>query len=631
MCGIVGLYGWGVGPQIIQKHLEAMCHTIIYRGPDDEGIFVENQIGLGMRRLSILDVSGGHQPIQNETGDITVVFNGEIYNYPTIRDELLQGGHRFQTKTDTEVIVHTYEEEGIECVTRFNGIFAFALWDSRRKRLFLARDRMGVKPLYFVQRAGGLAFASEIKALLTLPNIPRVLNLKAAEQFFRLGCVPPPLTLFEGIQKLPPGFRLVVEGDKFVLEPYWKFSFGEKSPPSSFNDSAEQLQSLLGSVVADQMISDVPLGAFLSGGIDSSAIVAFMSSTATNRVRTYSIGFDEKHAYHNEGPYAEAVARHFHTEHQTVIARPNVIDLMPGLIEKLDEPLTDTSFLVTYLISELAHKDVKVVLSGVGGDELFGGYRRYWISEIHKKLSWIPRKWKEGLGKIISQRLRADRATVWGNISRYMKALGQTIHLPLAEQYISMISVMSALQVQNLFNNPSGNDDSIQSLLGFYAEPNTSAPLDRLVYMDSKTLLPESLLLLTDRMGMATSLEIRVPFLDNRVVDFISQTPSEYRLRGANLKKLLKVSLKGIVPDSVLTRSKRGFGTPMGSWLKKDLRPMVQECLSKSRLKGDGLFNLQLIEEIVRGHELGKEDFTEPIFALLAFQVWRETFRVQLP
>jgi asparagine synthase (glutamine-hydrolysing) len=608
-----------------------MCEAIIHRGPDDQGIFVEEPIGLGMRRLSIIDVAGGHQPIQNENGDITVVFNGEIYNYQDLRKDLLRRDHIFKTKTDTEVIVHAYEEDGIDCVKRFNGIFAFAIWDAKRKRLCLARDRMGVKPLYYIQCGRGLAFASEIKALLTLPEVSRTLDLESAAQFFRLGFVPAPRTLFEEIKKIPPGFQLVMEENKIVQEPYWAWDFEGGSVRDSFEDCSQQLQALLQEVVTDQMVSDVPIGAFLSGGIDSSAVVAFMKNSATNGVRTYSIGFDEEHSYHNEAPYAEAVAKGFGTQHQTIIAGSHIVDLMPNLIGKLDEPLTDTSFLVTFQVSELAHKDVKVILSGVGGDELFGGYRRYLSSGFHDGISWVPQVWRERLGKVLTGTLRADRGTVWGNISRYGKELGKTLHLPLAEQYLSLISVMSAAQVEKIFNNRSFTVDPAKALVQMYHEPRTSASLNRLLYVDSKTVLPESLLLLTDRMGMASSLEVRVPFLDNRIVDFVSKLPSDYRLKGLNLKRLLKAALKGVVPDSVLTRSKRGFGTPMGSWLKNDLRPMVKELLGEKRLNSDGLFNSSLIQEIVASHESGQEDYTEPIFALLAFHIWLDVFHVRLP
>jgi asparagine synthase (glutamine-hydrolysing) len=608
-----------------------MCEAIYHRGPDDQGIFIEKQIGLGMRRLSIIDVKGGHQPIQNESGDVTVIFNGEIYNYRTLRQDLLSHGHSFRTNTDTEVIVHAYEDDGLDCLKRFNGIFAIAIWDARRQRLFLARDRMGVKPLYYIKCGRGLAFASEIKALLTLPEVSRTLDLESAAQFFRLGFVPAPRTLFEGIRKLPPGFQVVIEENKIFHEPYWDFDFEGDGLRNSFADCSQQLQELLQEVVSDQMVSDVPIGAFLSGGIDSSAIVAFMKKAGTNDVRTYSIGFDEEHSYHNEAPHAEAVAKFFGTQHQTIIARPDIVDLMPSLIYKLDEPLTDTSFLVSFQVSELAHNDVKVILSGVGGDELFGGYRRYLSAGLHERISWVPQAWREKLGRVLTGTLHADRGTVWGNLSRYGKSLGKTLHLPFAEQYLSLISIMSSSEVQKLFKNISITDDPAQDIIQMFHKPSTSAALNRLLYVDSKTVLPESLLLLTDRMGMAASLEVRVPFLDNKIIDFVSKLPSDYRLKGFNLKRLLKAALKGVVPDSVLTRSKRGFGTPMGSWLKKDLRPMVKDLLNKKRLKRDDFFNSSLIEEMISRHESGQEDFTEPIFTLLTFHIWLDTFHVRLP
>jgi asparagine synthase (glutamine-hydrolysing) len=631
VCGIVGLYQWPLESEAVGARLKAMCRTIIHRGPDDEGVFIDGRVGLGMRRLSIIDVAGGHQPIHNEDGSITVVFNGEIYNYRTLRDGLQAHGHQFRTRTDTEAIVHAYEEEGTDCVKRFNGIFAFAIWDAPAKRLFLARDRMGVKPLYYVRWEKGLAFASEIKALLALPEIPRILDLEATAQFFRLGFVPPPRSLFQGIRKLPPGWRLIAEGDQVLIEQYWDLKFEAHDTVPSFAECCEQLRTVLQEAVTDQMVSDVPLGAFLSGGVDSSAVVAFMRRAATNGVRTYSIGFDRQHAYHNETSYAEAVARHLGTQHETLIVRPRVVDLMPALIEKLDEPLTDTSFLVTYLVSDLAHQHVKVALSGIGGDELFGGYRRYLAPGMRRALSWMPQGWQQTLGERLSHAVRADRGTIWGNLGRYAKAWGRTLHLPLGEQYLGLISVLSSEHVSALLRPRQVVEDPGADVVKLFGQPTALTPLDRLLYVDAKTVLPESLLLLTDKMGMAASLEVRVPFLDNRVVDFVCRVPSQYRLRGFTLKRLLKAALKGVVPDFVLTRAKRGFGTPMGSWIRTDLRFMVADLLEEGRLRRDGLLNPDLVRYILATHHAGHEDFTEPIVALLTFELWRERFQLKSP
>jgi asparagine synthase (glutamine-hydrolysing) len=613
------------------KTLRAMCGSILHRGPDDEGIYVDFPVGLGMRRLSIIDVSGGHQPIQNENGKVTVVFNGEIYNYGPLRDQLRLRGHQFRTNTDTEVIVHAYEEYGVGCVDYFNGIFAFALWDSTRRRFLVARDRIGVKPLYYAETAAGIVIASEIKALLDFPEVSRTLNMEATAQFFRLGFVPAPLTLFRDVKKLPPGWRLTVEDEQIKTEPYWDFDFSGQEFPYSFENACEELRTLLQEVVSDQMVSDVPLGAFLSGGIDSSAVVAFMRRASNNGVRTFSIGFDKRHAYHDETWYAESVAKALGTQHETLIVHPEIADLMPALLEKLDEPLTDTSFLVTYLVSQLAHEHVKVALSGVGGDELFAGYRRYFAPALHSMTSWIPAEWRRSVGTWLSLSVSADRGTFWGNIGRYTKAWGKTIHLPLGQQYLELVSVLTPEQVSALLNLETTACDPARVLLELYDRPENSNALNRLLYVDAKTALPESLLLLTDKMGMATSLEVRVPFLDNRVVDFVCRVPLRYRMRGFALKRLLKASLKGVVPDLVLTRPKRGFGTPMGTWLRTDLRPMVSDLLTKDRLGRVGLFHGPLVDGLLSAHYTGAEDYTEPIFALLAFEVWRERFKVTLP
>lgn len=630
MCGIAGLYQWADSPDAMHRHVRGMCQAIFHRGPDDEGIFTDRSVGLGMRRLSIIDVGGGHQPIDNETGTVTVVFNGEIYNFKSLRESLERRGHRFKTKTDTEVIVHAYEEDGPDCVKHFNGIFAFAVWDHRAKRLFLARDRMGTKPLYYVQLGSRLAFASEAKALLTLPEISRVVDLEAAAQYFRLGFVPAPNTLFKGIQKLPAGYSLIAENGQVQIQRYWDFEF--KQPPAAwtFEESRDRLRDLLRKVVTDQMVSDVPLGAFLSGGVDSTGVVAFMREASSQPIRTFSIGFDSHHAYHNEAPFAEAVAKALGTKHETLIVQPQVVKLLPELIEKLDEPLTDTSFILSYLVSELAHRHVKVALSGLGADELFGGYRRYLSPLLRSTVAWIPAGVREALGRQMEQRLGADRGSVLGNWGRYGKALGRTLHLSMGEQYLGLLSVLSVERVAALLAKPRKGQDPGAELIALYDRAPATDPVDRLAYVDAKTVLPESLLLLSDKMGMATSLEVRVPFLDNRVVDFVTQVPSQYRLRGFHLKRLLKAALTGVIPDSVLNRSKRGFGAPMGTWLRQDLRPMVAELLEPGRLKRGGLFNPETVRTMLAAHDEKKEDFTEAIMALVMFELWRERFQVRI-
>lgn len=630
MCGIAGLYNWTDSPQAMTAHLRAMCQAIVHRGPDDEGGFVDRGVALGMRRLSIIDVAGGHQPIFNEDGTVGVVFNGEIYNYRSLRESLIQRGHQFVTNSDTEVIVHAYEEDGPDCVKNFNGIFGFAIWDKRTQRLVVARDRMGVKPLYYMQTKQGWAFASEIKSLLTLPDAPRALDLDAAAQFFRLGFVPAPRTLFRGIHKLPAGWRLVAEHGNVQLQRYWDIEFEQHDSFLGFNECAEQLREVLEQAVTDQMVSDVPVGAFLSGGVDSTGVVAFMRKATHHPVRTFSIGFDQQHAYHNEAPFAEAAARALETRHETIIVHPQVADLIPALVEKLDEPLADTSFLLSYLVSELAHRHVKVALSGVGGDELFGGYRRYFAPLMNKSVAWIPLGWRRSIGKGLEQWLHADRGSVLGNLGRYGKALGRTCALPMGEQYLGLLSVLSNNLAHTIFLKSPGAQDPGEELVSFYDRAPASAPLDRLAYVDMKTVLPESLLLLTDKMGMANSLEIRVPFLDNRVVDFVRHIPSHYRLHGFRLKRLLKAALKDVVPEFVLTRSKRGFGMPIGTWLRSDLRPLVAELLERKRLERDGIFDPSVVGNIIDAHEAGTEDYTEAIVALLVFEVWRERFGVHV-
>jgi asparagine synthase (glutamine-hydrolysing) len=629
MCGIAGFYGWPPAAGAPGAHIKEMCGTIVHRGPDDEGEFVGDGIAFGMRRLSIIDVEGGHQPITNEDGSVIVVFNGEIYNHQALRAELEARGHRFRTSSDTEVIVHAYEEDGPACVNRFNGIFAFALWDTRARRLFLARDRMGIKPLYYARTAAGVAFASEIKALLVLPGVERRLDLEATGMFFRLGFVPSPRTLLRGIAKIPAGWWLLADQDgaRVSLHQYWDMRFSADRRLDGFAECREELLTTLQQAVTDQMVSDVPLGAFLSGGVDSSGIVALMQRAATGGVRTYSIGFEETHAYHNEAPYAEMVARQLGTRHQTLIVQPRVMDLMTALVEKLDEPLTDTSFVVTYLISELARREVKVALSGVGGDELFGGYRRYLAPTLGRTVAFVPPAARRLVGRAIARYVPADRASTLGNMGRYAKALGRTLDLPVGEQYLGLVSVLSPELAASLLAR-AGVPPSDGGLPELFEAAAPAAPLHRLLYVDAKTALPESLLLLTDKMGMAASLEIRVPFLDNRVVDLVCRMPAHHHTRGLSLKRLLKAALRGVVPDFVLKRPKRGFGTPVGTWLRNDLRPMVNDLLGDDRLRRGGLLDANAVRHLIAAHEAGREDYSEAIVALLTFELWRDRFRV---
>jgi asparagine synthase (glutamine-hydrolysing) len=424
---------------------------------------------------------------------------------------------------------------------------------------------------------------------------------------------------------------LVAERGAVQLQKYWDLDFAQPDIVPSFDECCEELRAVLREAVTSQMVSDVPLGAFLSGGVDSTAVVAFMRQAATNGVRTYSIGFDPHYAYHNEAPFAEAAARALGTEHKTLIVRPHVADLLPNLVEKLDEPLTDTSFLLSYLVSELAHRDVKVALSGLGGDELFGGYRRYFAPSLNRLVDWIPKNVRGSIGKLLDRRLYADRGTVWGNLGRYGKAWGRALALPMGQQYVGLLSVLSVELVDALLNRPAPGPDPGNDLIELYDRAEVATPLDRLMYIDAKTVLPESLLLLTDKMGMANSLEVRVPFLDNRVVDFVRRVPAHYRVRRWTLKRLLKAALRGIVPDFVLDRSKRGFGGPMGAWLRTDLRPLVAQVLAKNRLRRDGILNGEVVASVLAAHDAGKEDHTEAILACLVFELWRERFKVALP
>ncbi len=630
MCGIYGVAEFNRPDAPLAPLLERMGSVIEHRGPDDFGHYVGRGIGLGMRRLSIIDVSGGHQPISNEDETLWIVLNGEIYNFPTLRQELEAKGHRFRTRTDTEVIVHLYEEEGLDFFRRLRGMFALALWDANRERLVLGRDRIGEKPLYIRREPGRLLFASEMKSILQLSDVPRRLNLSALEEYLALGYVPAPLSLIEGIEKLLPGHYLVVEQGGIENREYWDVPFGEPEEHSEA-EWIEQIRAKLLETVKMQLISDVPLGAFLSGGLDSSTIVAAMAKMTGRPVKTYSIGYQGEHSYYNELPYAKAVAQAFHTEHHEIVVHPEVSELLPKLIWHLDEPVADSACLTTYLVSKLARESVTVILSGVGGDELFGGYRRYLGDSLMKYYSRLPgalrKKW---LPKLLS-RIPQDRHSSWKDYARYAAAFVKSAELDPASRYMGYVTLF-APQVQRellrnkLAGNSNGSDLAAVALQNYFRRRTDSDSLNRIIYADLKTSLADDLLAMTDRMSMAASIECRAPLVDFELVELASRMPSSLKVRGFTLKYLMKKVVAPWLPREILSRKKRGFGAPMGAWLRKDLHATVSELLSEEQVRRRGLFHWPVIERILKAHREQRRDHTDHLFALIALETWCRIF-----
>lgn len=622
MCGIVGIYYFNPEHAVIETHLQAMANRIVHRGPDDAGYYVEANIGIGMRRLSIIDVSGGHQPICTPDGRYVIVFNGEVYNFKEKREELEHAGHNFQTHTDTEVVLHLYAEYGIDFTDHLNGMFGLAIWDRSERELIIVRDRIGIKPLYYYRDQEKIVFASEIKAILAYPGIVATLDLEGLGAYLRYGFTPPPYTLFKGIHKLPPAHWLRLRADTLEEREYWQLNYRDKFSHSEL-ELKEHLYSLLADSVRRQMIADVPLGAFLSGGFDSSGIVHLMSELASEPVNTYSIGFGKGYETYNELDAAARFAHHYGAMHHEIIVTPDVVDLFPNLIATLDEPVADSSFLVTYLVAKLARETVTVILSGVGGDELFGGYRRYLNVTFGRYLQMIPKIIRNSLLKPLLNKLPVDRNSRFLNLARLARAYLAAGDLPVAEQYGRYTLIFDDHFLRELAPHAAAVPDYYSR---HFNECETDDLLDKLMYFDLKMSLPEQLLMLTDKMTMAVSLEARVPYLDHRLVEFAARLPTHLKLKGRDLRYLQKETFRGRFPSYVYAQRKKGFGAPVGVWLRNELRELVEDVLGKPYLMSQGIFNTNAVARLVRNHYTQREDHTDQLLALTAFQLWWRSY-----
>jgi len=600
--------------------LRGMARILAHRGPDDEGFYEEGPVGLAARRLKIIDLVGGHQPLANEDGSCRLVFNGEIYNFRELRDRLEKKGHRFQSRTDGEAILHLYEEEGDGCLRHLEGMFAFALWDGPRQRLLLARDHLGIKPLYYRLDGGRLHFASELKALLLDPACPRDVDPEALALYLTFLYIPSPATIFRGIRKLPPGHCLVFEDGRATVRGYWDLAF----PSARLEDRREGEREVLNALrdsVKRHLISDVPLGVFLSSGMDSSTLVALMTGATTGPVKTFTLDFEE--SSFSEAAAARVVARAFATEHREFVVRPEVADLLPRLVWHLDEPLGDSSLIVTALVSELARREVTVALSGIGGDELFSGYPRYVGAKVASYYQALPLAWRRaaaGLARWIPDSDRSDNRP--GRLRRFLEA-GP---LPQAERYLSWVSFLGADTVAELLSGRRENGDPRAVHLTHLSRCPGPGLTDALLYLDLKTYLPDDLLMLGDKMSMAASLELRVPFCDRRLVELVARLAPSVRAPGLRLKPLLREVMRPLLPAEVLRRPKRGFSVPLAQWFRGPLRDLAQDLLSESRLRTGGLLNPAPVRRLLDSHLLGRRSYYDQIFALMIFQLWQVTY-----
>jgi asparagine synthase (glutamine-hydrolysing) len=617
MCGIAGYFNSRDGGLADPAVVDAMCRALTHRGPDDQGILTDGKLGFGMRRLSIIDLSTGHQPIANESKSVWVVFNGEIYNYRDLAKWLIDRGHHLSTSSDTEVIVHLYEELGPECVHKLRGMFAFALWDRDHDRVFIARDRLGVKPLYYFWDERRLVFGSELKAVLAHPDVRCELDYSAILYYLRYGYIPDPLTPFEHIAKLPPGHVMTVTAGTLSVAQYWDGarpgSNGAITP--SEQASVEQLQTLLDEAVSLRLISDVPLGAFLSGGIDSSLVVAVMARHMGQPVKTFSIGFEE--AAYNELPHAGRVARHIGTDHHELMVGPQECGLIEELVRHFDEPFGDPSSIPTYCLSKLTAQYVKVALSGDAGDELFAGYDRYRMDLDRHRLA-LPNEVKRLLG------IASDLLPEGFYGRRWMRSLA----LPAPARYLENISHTAPLGLMRIVSDEfrghlQGDQQAERLMTRYFDRVADTSWLAQLQYFDTKTYLPADVLTKVDRMSMAHSLEVRGPFLDHVLVEYVSRLPAKMKFRDGISKYLLKQVASRYLPSEIVHRKKQGFGVPLEYWFKgESLKGYVRDILFDSRSRARGLLRHSEVERLVVRYERGCHELATLIWMLAVLETW---------
>jgi len=629
MCGICGIYNYGSGVHVTREDLKAMNDLLVHRGPDDEGYYTRENAGLAMRRLSIIDLSTGNQPISNEDGSVWIVFNGEIYNFQDLRGELMAKGHKFVTRSDTETIVHLYEEYGTEFPKHLRGMFAIAVWDIRRKRLVLARDRLGKKPLFYALTPYGLTFASELRALLAAKEIPREINPAAIDAFLTLQYIPSPLSVFKGVRKLEPASLLVFEGGRAKTEKYWDLPLGEKKLDGvPLPELKERLCSELSEAVRVRLVSDVPLGAFLSGGIDSSIVTALMARHSEKPVKTFSIGFKEEKF--SELGYARSVAEMYGTKHTEFVLEAKMADELERLARNYGEPYADPSALPSYFVSRETRRDVTVALNGDGGDEAFGGYLRYAAMKTEDLVSGAP-DWLKAAALLGIRNF--PKAAPFGFFWRLEKFLKLSRMGGLEEKYLSAMSFFSPADLDGLYSG------AFISLLGpqknyagrylakTFAGTAREDLLNRLVYCDLHTYLPEGLMTKMDIASMANSLETRSPFLDHKLLEFAFRLPGDLKLKGlGGTKWLLRETFRDMLPAAIYGRGKMGFGVPLGQWFRGELKEYwVAACLSQKAL-GRGYFKNEGLYRLWDEHQGGRRDHGYKLWALLMLELWHRQY-----
>lgn len=623
MCGIAGFISNTERDREARAALlDSMCRVITHRGPDEQGTAVEGRAALGMRRLSIIDLATGQQPIYNANRSKLIVFNGEIYNYRELKADLELRGYKFRTNSDTETILHAYEAFGPDCVKRLRGMFAFAIWDKKENALFIARDRVGKKPLFYTTTSNGdFVFGSEVKILLEHGGMDRELDHGALDAYLAFGYIPENLCIFKSVKKLEPGHYLTLKNGSVKTERYWDFDFSQEKLRDGEDHIKGELLEKLRDAVKVRLMSEVPLGAFLSGGVDSSAIVGLMSQVMDQPVKTFSIGFDEDSF--NELKYARLAAKHFRTEHHEFILKPDFVEIIDDLIWHFDEPFADQSSLATYMVSRMAREHVTVVLSGDGGDELFAGYTRYVTDRSRSGFAKLPKSLRQGLLKPLSESLPhgAKGKNYLFNIS-----------LDAAGRYIDSISHFNGPKRKRLYSpqiksKMNGTFEIGEKLYREIASSSRSDDsIDNLLYLDSKTYLPSDILTKVDRMSMASSLEARSPLLDHELIDYVSRIPSSLKLRGTDTKYIFKKAVEGFVPREILYREKQGFGVPIGEWINTKLKDRIIGDLSERRAIERGYFEPAYVKLLLDEHARGRRDHSYPLWTLWMLELWHRRY-----
>ena len=621
MCGIAGIFD--SFKSVHERLLKRMTDALVHRGPDDEGFYCSGPIGLGHRRLSIIDLAGGHQPLANEDETVWIVFNGEIYNFGELHDELVKKGHVFKTRSDTEVIVHLYEEEGENCFKRLRGMFAIAIWDARNRKLLLARDRVGKKPLFYFYDGRRIAFASEMKAILEIPGIPREIDPEAVSDYFSLLYIPAPKSIFKNIRKVLPGHYLVVSQNGIRETEYWDLSFNQ-SLQLTEQAWCERLLETYREAVRIRLMSEVPLGAFLSGGVDSSSVVAVMAGLLNTPVTTCSIGFAEEEF--NETDYAREIASRFKTDHHEHVVRPDAVGIVEKLAWHYDEPFADSSSVPTYYVSKAAREHVTVALSGDGGDENFAGYRRYYFDKRENSIrGLLPAAIRQPIFRALASLYpKADWAP---RIFRGKATFQNLARSPIEAYFRSVSALKSELKEQILHGDlcrQLGDYDSLDVLRSYYDKADTMDPISRIQYVDVKTYLTDDILVKVDRASMAHSLEVRAPILDHKLMELAATIPSSMKLRGMNGKYIFKKTLNEVLPRSVLNRKKMGFGVPLAQWLRNDLREFAHAVIFDQRQ--DSFLNDASVNGIWQEHQRGFRDRSTELWSILMFRLWQREF-----